>query len=65
MGFLLVAMSRDHSLVAVHGLLIAVASPTAEYGLQDTQASATVARGLSSCGSWALENRFNSCAARA
>ena len=59
MGFLLVATSRDHSLVAVHELLIAVASPTAEYGLQDTQASATVARGLSSCGSCDLEHRLN------
>ena len=34
MGSLLVAAGGDHSLVAVHGLLSAVASPTAEYGLQ-------------------------------
>ena len=65
MGLLLVAASGAHSLVAVHGLLSAVASPTAEYGLQDTQVSAAATHGLSSCGSWALENRFNSCGAQA
>ena len=45
-GFLLAAASGDHFLVAVHGLLIAAASPTAEYGLQDTI-------GFSSGGRWA------------
>ena len=39
--------------IAVLGLLIAVASLVAEYRLQ--------ARGLSSCGSWALEHRLSSC----
>ena len=29
------------------------------------QASAVAARGLSSCGSWALEHRLSSCSARA
>ena len=43
--------------VAVHGLLIAVASLVAEHGLQ--------ARGLSSCGARALERRLSSCGARA
>ena len=46
MGFLLAAVSGDHFLVAMHGLLIAVASPTAECGLQDTI-------GFSSGGRWA------------
>ena len=43
--------------VAVCGLLIAVASLVAEHTLQ--------ARGLSSCGSWALELRLSSCGVRA
>ena len=54
--------------VAVHGLLIAVASPVAEHGLQVCGlqqlwhvSSEVVARGLSSCGSRALELRFSSC----
>ena len=41
--------------VAVHGLLIAVASFVVEHGLQ--------VRGLSSCGSRALERRLSSCGA--
>ena len=43
--------------VVVHGLLIAVASLVVEHGLQ--------ARGLSSCGSRALEHRLSSCGAQA
>ena len=35
-GFSLVAESRDYSLVPMHGLLIAVASPVSEHGLQGT-----------------------------
>ena len=51
--------------VAVRGLLIAVASLC--YGAQalGVQASVVVARGLSSCGSWALERRLSSCGAQA
>ena len=43
--------------VAVRGLLIAVASLVAEHGLQ--------VRGLSRCGSHALERRLSSCGVRA
>ena len=39
--------------VAVHGLLIGVASLVAERGLQGARSSVVVARRLSSCGSWA------------
>ena len=46
--------------VAVHGLLIAVASLVAEH-----KAAVVVARRLSSCGSWALEHRLSSCGAQA
>ena len=48
-------------LIAVCRLLIAVASLVAEHGLQGTQASVIVARGLSSCSSWAPEHRLDSC----
>ena len=47
--------------IVVRTLLIAVAS---RCGL-DAQASVVVARGLSSCGSWALEHRLSSCGTRA
>jgi len=56
-GFSLVAESRGYSLV-LHGLLTVVASLAAELGLW---ASVTVARGLSSCSSQALEHRLDSC----
>ena len=49
--------------VAVHVLLIAVASLVAEHGLQGTWASVVVVHGLSSCGSRALECRLSSCGA--
>ena len=41
--------------VVVHGLLMAMASLVVEHGL--------LARGLSSCGSQALEHRLSSCGA--
>ena len=47
--------------VAVHGLLIAVASLVAEHGLLGTQVSVVVAHGLTSCGLRALECRLSSC----
>ena len=50
---------------AVHGLLIAVASLYCGARALGMQASVVVARGLSSCGSWALERRLSSCGARA
>ena len=53
----LVVLSGGYSLIAVHGLLIAVASPVAEHRPQDTQASVAVARGLSHCSSGALEQQ--------
>ena len=43
MGFSLVGVSRDYSLVVVHGLLIGVASFVAEHGHM----------GFSSCNTWA------------
>ena len=46
--------------IAVHRLLIAVASLVAEHGLQNTWASVVVAHELSSCSTWALEHRLNS-----
>ena len=51
MGFSLVVESRGFSLVAVHRLLIAVASLVAERRLWGEQASAVVVLGLSSTGS--------------
>ena len=47
-GFSLVATSGGYSLVAVHSLLIAVASLFAEHRLYDTWASAVAVQGLSS-----------------
>ena len=64
MDFSLVAESGGQSLVAVCRLLITVAS-LVEHGLQDMWASVVSACGLSSCGSWALEHRLNSCDAQA
>ena len=61
----LVVVSRGFSLVAVCRLLIAVASLVAEQRPQGTRASVTAARGLSSCGFWALEHRLNSCGTQA
>ena len=49
---------------AVHGLLVAVASRCGAQAL-GAWASVVVARGLSSCGSQALEHRLRSCGARA
>ena len=53
-GFPLVVVSGRYSLVAVHGLLTVVASLVEEYGLYGMWASAVAARGLRSCGTWAL-----------
>ena len=50
--------------VAVQGLLIAVASRCGA-GALGAWASVVVGRGLSSCGSQALERRLGSCGARA
>ena len=50
--------------IAVHGLLIVVASRCRAWAL-GTQASVVVARGLSSCGLRALEHRLSSCGERA
>ena len=52
-------------LVAVHRLLIAVASLCCGAQALGARASVVVACGLSSCGSWALERRLSSCGARA
>ena len=46
-GYSLVVASGSCSRVAVHGLLIAVASPIAEHGHWGTQASVVAMQGLS------------------
>ena len=50
--------------VGVRGLLIAVASHCRAWAL-GTWASVVAARGLTSCGSRAVEHRLSSCGARA
>ena len=57
-GFSLVVVSGGHFPVAVHELLIAVASLVAQHGLQDTWA-------FSSHGSQALEHKLSSCGTQA
>ena len=54
-------VSGGYSLVALLGLLTAVASLVAQHGLWGMWVSVVVARGLSSCSSWALEHRLSSC----
>ena len=51
--------------VVVRGLLIAVASLCCGAWALGTRVSVAAARGLSSCGSRALEHRLSSCGARA
>ena len=58
----LVAASRGHSPVVVHGIFIVAASLVAEHRLS---ASVVVACGLSSCNSQALGHRLRSWGARA
>ena len=58
MGFSPVVARRGYTLVAVHSLVMAVASLVAEHGLWGMQASEVAAHGLSSCGSGALEHRL-------
>ena len=48
-------------LVVVCGLRIAVASLIGEHGLWGTQASVVAPCGLSSCRSWSLGHRLNTC----
>ena len=50
-GLALAAASRGHSLLATCRLLGTLTYLVVEHGLQDMQASAVAARGLSSCGS--------------
>ena len=64
-GLSLLVESGSYSLVIVLELLVAVASLVAEQRPQGTRASVTAARGLSSCGFWALEHRLNSCGTQA
>ena len=61
--FSLVAVSRSFSLVAVHRLLIVVASLVAELSLSDTWASVIMAHGLScsTSGGIFLEQGSNPC----
>ena len=57
--------ARGLSLIAVHELLIAVASLVEEHRLSGVRALVAVARGLRSCGSQALEHRLCSRGTRA
>ena len=57
-------MGGGYSLVAVHGLLIAMASLVAEHGLQGTQASIVAAHGLQSAGSVVVVHRLSGLTAR-
>ena len=59
--YIIVAVSKGYSVVVGLGLLSVVVSLLAEQGLYGTWALGVAAHGLSSCGSWALEHRFNSC----
>ena len=65
MGVSLAVTSGGPSLVVVHGLLIAVASLTAERVRWGTRASVVVVRGLRSSSSLALEHKLSSCDTRA
>ena len=66
-GRSVVVVSRGYSLVAVSGLLTAVASLVEEHELQGcklprgSSCHVAAAQGLSSCGSWALERSFSCC----
>ena len=64
-GLSLVADSRSYSAVAVHGLLIVVASLVEVLGLSGLRASVDVVCGLRGCRSQALEHRLNSWGAQA
>ena len=57
--FYLIVVNWRYSPVVVHRLLIA------EHMLYGTWASVVAVSGLSSCGSWALEYRLNSCGSQA
>ena len=59
----LAVASGGYSLVAVHGILIVVASLVVEHGLQGTWTSVVVVCGFRSCRSRALEPRLNPCGA--
>ena len=63
-GFSVVAESRGSSLVAVHRLLIAVASLVAEHGLWGARASAVSGPGLQSTGSIVVVHRLSCSTAR-
>ena len=52
--FLLVLVTRGHSFLVVHNLLIVAASLVAEHGLHSSQAS-LLHRQQSSCGTWAQD----------
>ena len=64
-GFPLAASSGGYTVVAVHGLLIVMASLVVENGLQGARASVVVVHGLGICNSWALEHRIESYGAQA
>ena len=57
-GFSLVRACGGYALVALHGLLIAVASLIEEHGALGMRASVVAAHALSCCSSRALEHRL-------
>ena len=58
-----VVVSEGYSPVAVHRLLIMLASLVVEHGLHGSQASVGAACGLNSFGSQTLGHRLSSCGA--
>ena len=55
------AASGGYSLAEARGLLLAVTSLAVEQRLQGTWTSLVAAHWLSSCDSWTIEHRLNSC----
>ena len=60
-GFSLAVASVDHSLVAMHRLLIGVASLVVEHGLWGMWALVAATHGFSCCSSQTLEHWLSSC----
>ena len=64
-GFPLAVAGGGYSLVALFGVFIAVASLVADHGFQGAPASEVVIPGVSSCGSWTLEQKLRNCGPQA
>ena len=61
MGFSLVVVSENYSLVAAHRLPTAVACLVVEHSFLGAWASAVAGRGPNGCGSQDSRTRLNSC----